>query len=78
VRLAKGGTSSCGPHCYSLVVTVDGFGAGSHDVSCFSGHAGEFGSYATSATTSTGCSYGHPHDTVWVVVDGTRSNTVSW
>jgi hypothetical protein len=77
VSLAKG-TTSCGPHCYSLVVTVSGFGAGSHDVTCFAGHAGQFGQYTTSAGTSSSCSYSHPHDTVWVVVDGTRSNTVNW
>ena len=78
VRLAKGGAASCGPHCYSLVVSLTGFGGGSHNVSCFSGHTGEFGHYSTSAATSSGCSYGHPHDTVWVTVDGTRSNTVAW
>jgi len=79
VRLAKGGpAASCGQHCYSLVVSLTGFGGGSHNVSCFSGHTGEFGHYSTTAATSTGCSYGHPHDTVWVIVDGTRSNTVAW
>lgn len=78
MQLSKGGAASCGPHCYNLVVSLRDFTGGSHTVTCFSGHDGQFGSYPTSATTSTGCSYSHPHDTVWVVVDGHRSNTVTW
>jgi hypothetical protein len=60
-----------------LVVSLSGFAAGRHDVTCHSDHDGAFGNYTTSADTSTGCRYSHPHDTLWVVVDGIRSNTVS-
>jgi hypothetical protein len=76
VQLSKG--ASCGRHCYSLVVSLQNFGSGAHTVNCWASHGGEFGSYQTSATTSSECSYTHPHDSVWVVVDGHRSNTVSW
>ncbi|MDT4915496.1 MAG: hypothetical protein QOH89_196 [Pseudonocardiales bacterium] len=76
MQLAKGAT--CGPHCYSLAVSLRNFAAGPHTVACWSGHAGQFDSYSTSTQTSSGCSYGHPHDTVWVVVEGHRSNTVTW
>jgi hypothetical protein len=60
------------------VVRLINFGAGVHSVRCQSARGGEFGSYSTSATISTGCSYRRPNDSVWVVVDGRRSNTVVW
>jgi hypothetical protein len=47
-------------------------------VSCFDEHGRQFAAYTTSATTSSGCSYDRPHASVYVVVGGTRSNTVSW
>ena len=78
MQLAQSGSAVCGPHCYALIVTLNNFGAGPHNVSCFSGHAGQFAGYTTSSVTSNNCVYDHPHDTVWVVVDGHRSNTVSW
>jgi hypothetical protein len=80
VALARGGAGTqCGPHCYSLVVTLAGFPGGSHAVACFSGHSGRFGGYSTTAATSSGCTFKRPHDTVWVLVDGRyRSNTLTW
>ena len=78
MQLAKSGSAVCGPHCYALVVTLTNFAAGQHGVACFAGHAGQFGGYTTSSVTSDNCTYDHPHDSVWVVVDGHRSNTVSW
>jgi hypothetical protein len=69
----------CGPHCYRVVVTLADFPSGTHRVACWGGHGGLFASYTTSAVTSATCSYRKPHDSVWVIVDGTyRSNTVSW
>jgi hypothetical protein len=76
VGLAKG--AACGQHCYSLVVSLRNFPAGQHTVTCWSDPGRQFGSYSTSASTSTGCSYNHPNAAVWVVVDGHRSNTVTW
>lgn len=78
VRLSKGTLATCGPQCFPLVVTLTDFSAGSHTVKCFSGHDGLFGSYTTSATTSSGCTYRRPNDTVYVVVDGHRSNVIVW
>lgn len=80
VHAAQGALDeSCGRHCYRLVVTLSAFPAGSHRVTCWALRGGVFGSYTTSSTTSTGCAYRHPHDSVWVIVDGRyRSNTVSW
>jgi len=61
------------------VVSLTGFGRSAHQVACWAGHGGLFGQYPTSSSTSSGCSYRHPHDVVWVVVDGRyRSNTVAW
>jgi hypothetical protein len=60
------------------VVTLSNFSAGSHTVKCFSQHDGEFGSYTTSATTSSECTFRRPNDTVYVVVDGHHSNAVIW
>ena len=78
VRLSKGTLATCGPQCFPLVVTLVNFSAGSHTVNCFSGHDGKFGSYTTSATTSSGCTYRRPNDTVYVSVDGHRSNVIVW
>lgn len=78
VALGQSGSSTCGQHCHTLIVTLSNFPAGSHRVNCFDEHARQFASYATSSTTSTGCGYDRPHASVYVVVDGTRSNTVSW
>lgn len=77
VHLTKG--SACGQHCYWLVVNLSGFSGGAHTIVCWAGHGGLFGRYTTSSQTSSGCKYSHPHDAVWVVVDGSyRSNTVAW
>jgi hypothetical protein len=80
VHAARGALDpSCGPHCYHLVVTLSGFSGGAHQVTCFSDHGGELGSYTTSSTTSSGCSDRRPHDSVYAVVDGRyRSNRVTW
>jgi hypothetical protein len=78
VELAKGALATCGPHCFNLIVTLRNFGAGTHTVTCWSGHDGQFASYSTTETTSSQCSYRRPNDTVWVVVDGHRSNAVIW
>ena len=75
VELARG--TACGQHCYTLDVTARNFSPGQHTVSCWSDR-GQFDSYTTSAPTSSGCPYNHPHVTVWVFVDGRKSNTVSW
>jgi hypothetical protein len=76
VQLTRGAT--CGRHCFALVVTLSDFPAGAHHVTCIDQDRNQtFGGYTTSSTTSTGCSYDHPHATVYVVVDGTRSNTLN-
>jgi hypothetical protein len=80
VRVSRGAVdTACGPHCYRVAVSLSGFSAGTHQVACWAGHAGEFGGYRTSAGTSASCAYRHPHDVVWVIVDGRyRSNSVLW
>lgn len=78
VALGQHSSGTCGPHCHTLVVTLSGFPSGAHQVSCYDDHARQFASYTTSSTTSSGCSYDRPNASVYVIVDGTRSNTVSW
>jgi hypothetical protein len=78
VTLTKGALATCGPHCFPLVVRLTNFSPGTHTVNCFSGHDGQFGSYSTSATTSSGCTYRRPNDIVYVEVDGRRSNAIIW
>lgn len=78
VQLTEGSLATCGPHCFPLVVTLDNFSPGTHSVTCWSARERQFGSYSTSATTSSGCTYRRPNDTVWVIVDGHKSNAVIW
>jgi hypothetical protein len=80
VRVAKGAADAdCGPHCYRLVVTLSAFPGGTHHISCVALRGGVFGTYTTSSTTSSGCSYRRPNDSVWAVVDNTyRSSTLNW
>lgn len=80
VRVAKGSLDSgCGPHCYRLVVTLSGFSGGTHQVTCWSTHGDQLGSYSTSSSTSAGCTDRRPRDSVYAIVDNRyRSNTVSW
>jgi hypothetical protein len=80
VHAAKGSPDpTCGPHCYRLVVTLSSFASGTHQVTCWSLHSGAFGSYTTTSTTSAGCSFRRPNDSVWAIVDGShRSNRVTW
>jgi hypothetical protein len=68
----------CGRHCYRLNVTLSGFASGSHQVACWSAHAGLLSSDTTTAVTSTTCEYNRVNDSVWVYVDSIRSNTVPW
>jgi hypothetical protein len=70
---------SCGPHCYQLVVTLSGSAGGAHQVTCWSTHGDQLGSYTTASTTSSGCTDRRPRDSVYAIVDGRiRSDTVSW
>jgi hypothetical protein len=80
VQIARGASDpTCGRHCYRIVVQLSAFTAGSHRIACISSHGGQFGSYTTSSTTSSGCADRRPHDSAYVIVDGKyRSNTVSW
>jgi hypothetical protein len=80
VHLAKGLLDPrCGPHCYPLVVTLTGFVSGPHQVVCSASHSADFAAYTTTATISSNCTYSHPNDTLYVVVDGRYySNTVAW
>jgi hypothetical protein len=66
--------------CHAIVVTLDGFPAGTHQVRCFGSYGGwsEFHAYATSSTSSQSCYYGYPGTQVYVIVDGQQSNTLSW
>ncbi len=77
VSLSKG--APCGRHCFHLDVSLSDFPAGLHQVDCWSGRAGLFATYATSASESSQCTYDRTRDVVWVTVDGFyRSNTVQW
>ncbi|HKC28254.1 MAG TPA: hypothetical protein VKB75_09605 [Jatrophihabitans sp.] len=80
VAAAKGSPGFlCGPHCFYVDVTLSGFPAGTHSISCYSDQRGQFASYVTSSRTSAVCEYSKNNDTVWVIVDGRyKSNTVQW
>ena len=83
VTLTKGpsaqGQSGCSSvYCRFLNVTLTGFSSGSHTLECWSTR-GRWASRTTSQWPSTqSCWFGYPGTDVWVVVDGVRSNTVSW
>lgn len=87
VTLKKGASAQGRPGCSSsacryLEVSYSGFGSGSHSVTCRAsgGDEGGFYSYKRSGTSDTSavCYYGLPGRSVWVTVDGTSSNKVTW
>lgn len=73
----KAGCSS--PSCAHLRVQTSGFAPGAR-VACHSSVDGgsPFYTYTASASRSEVCYFGYPGAKVWVVVDGIRSNTVTW
>jgi hypothetical protein len=64
--------------CRFLVVTLQGFGPGEHEVRCVSAQHGSWYVYRTSAQTSSLCYFGFAGVPVWAEVDGVRSNTITW
>lgn len=87
VKLSKGdsaqGLSGCASvYCRFLVVKFKNFSGGTHKIKCRASHGSEGGYYtytrSGSSNTSAYCYYGFPGHTVWVTVDGVKSNKVVW
>jgi hypothetical protein len=83
VTISKGAavsTPDCPSGCQRIVVSLSGFGAGSHQVSCWGSAGGwaPFYSYTTTQISTETCYYGYPGTQVYVVVDGVQSNTIAW
>jgi surface antigen len=87
VTLAKGasaqGRSGCASAaCKMMVVSFGNFSPGPHTVTCRASHGDEGGwiSYTRSGSSDSYayCYYGYTGRSVWVTVDGVRSNTVVW
>jgi surface antigen len=87
VSVSKGAGASDKPDCTSqacayVTVSFANFPDGQHTVTC-SASGGDDGGYYTYTRTGTNdtssvCYYGYPGQTVWVTVDGVRSNDVGW
>ena len=80
---AQGWQACRSEHCKHLSISLDA-PAGEYDVECWSSrdpepwYAGTW-SWPTSALwTEGGCWFGYPGEQVWAVVDGIKSNTVTW
>jgi hypothetical protein len=70
-------TSSCSSaSCAMMAVSTSGIGR-SATVRCYD-NSGLFHSFSTSTGNFTSCYYGYPGRSVYVVVNGIRSNTLTW
>lgn len=87
VKLSKGDSAQGLPGCASvycrfLVVKFENFSGGGHSIKCRASHGSEGGYYTYTrsgkSNTSSYCYYGFPGHTVWVTVDGVKSNKVVW
>ena len=85
VTISKGtsavGQSGCShSSCAFIQVDTTGLGSGSHTYYCHSNTQGQWWgpSYASGSSFQTTCYYGYPRDKVWVVVDGVKSNEITW
>jgi hypothetical protein len=87
VALTKGGSAQGKPGCSSsacryLQVSYSGFSSGSHTITCRASHGDEGGFYtytrSGASNTSAVCYYGFGGRSVWVTVDGTSSNKITW
>jgi len=69
-------------YCRYIVVKFKNFSSGKHSIKCRASHGSEGGYYtytrSGSSNTSAYCYYGFPGHTVWVTVDGVKSNKVVW
>ena len=66
-----------GANCRNLSYELTGFGAGPYQLECWSESGGRSWSGAWSGQPETGC-YAWDGATVWVVIDGVKSNTLTW
>ena len=66
-----------GANCRNLSYELTGFGAGPYQLECWSESGGRSWSGAWSGQPETGC-YAWDGATVWVVIDGVKSNTITW
>lgn len=87
VRISKGSSAQGLPGCRSvycryIVLNVKDFPSGNHLIKCRASHGSEGGYYtysrSGSSNTSAYCYYGFPGHTVWVTVDGVKSNKIVW
>ena len=65
-------------HSSCAKITVRAPSSGSHDVQIWSSRFGKFASYEFTGSSTSRYYYGYPNDTVWVVVDGVKSNIITW
>ena len=88
---AKGWEGCSTDPCKHFVIQLEGFAPGVYTVECWSGqapgrrwypeNAGDVGRWTwprSELWTTGGCYWGYPGETVWVVVDGVKSNEVIW
>lgn len=87
VTVSKGNSAQGMPGCKSIycryiVVKFKNFPSGKHSIKCRASHGSEGGYYtytrSGTSNTSSYCYYGFPGHTVWVTVDGVKSNKVVW
>ena len=81
---AQGRPGCSSVHCRHLTITLPDWTAGEYDIECWSSrdpepwHTGTWHWPTFTLWTEGGCWFGYPGAQVWAVVDGVRSNTVTW
>ena len=91
VTLTAGGDASgaqwpgcSSEHCRHLTISLQGAPAGIYDIECWSSrdntpwYTGRWRWPSSGLWTEGGCWFGYPGEQVWVIVDGTKSNVITW